>query len=184
MQGPPDLSAAKAPHWLEHTTCGRPRFRETSVTGRYLWRDAVTSGSLARWWHTVSARLADRAAVRKSSHIGALLHLHNIFKILKKLRTSMPHATAKEMTLGEYPDPDLEVSLVQQRERFKRSLARVVVLDIPEISWLGAVAAFRQEPAQQWSDANNTNVFMNGSCLRQIPCSSWNRYWQIAQTCQ
>ena len=39
------------------------------------------------------------------------------------------------MTLGDYPDPDLEVS-----ERFKRSLARVDLLDIPEISWLGAVA--------------------------------------------
>ena len=52
----------------------------------------------------------------------------------------MPHATPKEMTLGEYPDPDLEVSIIQQRERFKRSLARVDVLDISEISWLGAVA--------------------------------------------
>ena len=52
----------------------------------------------------------------------------------------MPHATPKEITLGDYPDPDLEVSLIQQRERFKRSLARVHLLDIPEISWLGAVA--------------------------------------------
>ena len=34
----------------------------------------------------------------------------------------MPHATPKELTLGDYPDPDLEVSLIQQRERFKRSL--------------------------------------------------------------
>ena len=46
----------------------------------------------------------------------------------------MPHATPKELTLGEFPDPDLEVSLIQQRERFKRSLARIDVLDISEIS--------------------------------------------------
>ena len=52
----------------------------------------------------------------------------------------MPPATPKEMTSGEYPDPDLEVSLIQQREWFKRSLARVDLQDIPEISWLGAVA--------------------------------------------
>ena len=52
----------------------------------------------------------------------------------------MPHATPKELSLGEYPDPDLEGSLIQQRERFKRSLARIDVLDISEISWLGAVA--------------------------------------------
>ena len=105
MREPPDLSAAKAPHWLEHTRCGRPRFRETRVTGRILWRYAVTSDSFARWWHTVSARLAECAAVRKSLHIGAQLHLHNIFKNLKKLHISMPHASPKEMTLGEYPDP-------------------------------------------------------------------------------
>ena len=55
----------------------------------------------------------------------------------------MPHATPKEVTLGEYPDPDLEVSLIQQRERFKRSLVRVDVLDISTISWLGAVARFQ-----------------------------------------
>ena len=114
MQEPPDLSAAKATHWLEHTWCGRPRFRETSVTGRFFWRDAVISDSLARWWHTVSARLAECAAVRKSSHICAQLHLQNIFKILKKLHTSMPHATPKEMILGDFSDPDLEVSLIQQ----------------------------------------------------------------------
>ena len=30
----------------------------------------------------------------------------------------MPHATPKELTLVDYPDPDLEVSLIQQRERF------------------------------------------------------------------
>ena len=52
----------------------------------------------------------------------------------------MPHATPKEMTLGKYPDPDFEVSLIHQRERFKRTLARVDVLGISEISWLGAVA--------------------------------------------
>ena len=140
MQSPLDLSAAISPHWLENTRCGRPRFRETSVICRYFWRDAVTSDSLARWWHTVSARLADCAAVCKSSHTGAQLHLQNIFSILKKLQTAMPHATSKEMTLGECPDLDLEVSLIQQRERFKQSLARVDVLDISEISWLGAVA--------------------------------------------
>ena len=42
--------------------------------------------------------------------------------------------------MGEYPDPDLEVSLIQQRERFKRNLARIDILDISEISCLGAVA--------------------------------------------
>ena len=41
------------------------------------------------------------------------------------------------MTLGDYPDLDLEVSLIQQRERFKHSLARV---DVLENSWLSAVA--------------------------------------------
>ena len=51
--------------------------------------------------------------------------LHNTFKILKKLHISMPHATPKAMTLGEYLDPDLEVSLIQQRERFKRSVTLV-----------------------------------------------------------
>ena len=52
----------------------------------------------------------------------------------------MPHATPKELTLGEYPDLDLEVSLIQQRERFKHSLARIDVFDTSAISWLGAVA--------------------------------------------
>ena len=52
----------------------------------------------------------------------------------------MPHATPQEMTLGEYLDPGLQFYLIQQRERFKRSLARVDVVDISEISLLGAVA--------------------------------------------
>ena len=86
MQSPPDLSAARSPRWLETTRCGRPRFRETSITGRYFWRDAVTLDSLARWWHTVSARLADCSVVCKFSRTGAQLHLQNMFKILKKLQ--------------------------------------------------------------------------------------------------
>ena len=124
------------------------RFRETSITGRHSWRDAVISDSLARW-HTVSARLADCVAVSKSSHTGAQLHLQNMFKLPKKLQVSMPHAAPKEMTLGEYPDPDLEVSLIQQRERFKRSLARADVLDISEICWLGAVASIAMVRREQ-----------------------------------
>ena len=72
----------------------------------------------------------------------------------------MSHATPKEMTLGEYPDPDLEVTLIQQRDRFKRSLARVDVLDVLEITWLGAVtpiqartstAMFRREQHKRLS---------------------------------
>ena len=120
--------------WLETTRCGRPRFRETSITGRHSWRDVVTSDSLAGWWHTVSARLADCAAVSKCSYTGAQKHLQNNFRILEKLQVSMSHATPMEMTLGDYPYPDLEVSLIQQRERFKRSLSRVNVLEISEIS--------------------------------------------------
>ena len=120
-----------------------PRFERQALQADFSGDMLLFSDSLARWWHTVSSRLANCAAVRKSSHIGALLHLHNIFKILKKLHTFMPHATPKEMTLGDCPAPHLEVSLIQQRERFKRSLAGVDVLDISEISWLGAVAPFQ-----------------------------------------
>ena len=94
-QLPPDRSTSRPPHWLETTRCGRPRFRKTSITGRHSWRDAVTSESLARWWHTASARLVDCAAVSKSSYTGAQVHLQNIFKLLRKLQVS------KEMTLGE-----------------------------------------------------------------------------------
>ena len=76
-----------------------------------------------------------------------------------------------EITLGDYPDPDLEVFLIQQRERFKRSLARVHLLDIPEISWLGAVARLQARTStalvrheqhkrfQQWAlHVNGPNV--------------------------
>ena len=108
MRSPLDRSTARPPHWLEATRCGRPRFRETSITGRHSWRGAVTSDSLARWWHTVSARLSDCAAVSTSPHTGA--QLQNMFKVLKKLQASMPHVTPKELTLGDHPDPDLEVS--------------------------------------------------------------------------
>ena len=185
MREPPDLSAARSPHWLGHTRCGRPRFRETSVTGRFFWRDAVTSDSLARWWHTVSARLAECAAVRKSSHIGVQLHLHNIFKILKKLHIPMPHATPNEMTLAEHPDPDLEVSLIQRRERFKRSLARVDLLDVYEISWLGAVARVQARTSAAMVRREQHKRFHEWFLSASSPpCSSWNRYWQTPQTCQ
>ena len=140
MRMPLDRFTTRPPHWLEATRCGRPRFRETGITGRHSWRDAVTSDSLVRWWHTVSARLADWNVLSKAPHIGAQRQLLNIFKLLQKMHVSMPHATPKELTLGEYPDPDLEVSLIQQLEHFKRSLARMDVIDISEISWLGAVA--------------------------------------------
>ena len=46
MRSPLDRSTARPPHWLEATRCGRPRFREISITGRHSWRDAVTSDSL------------------------------------------------------------------------------------------------------------------------------------------
>ena len=36
MREPPEMSAAKAPRWLEHTRCGRPRFQLTSVTSRFF----------------------------------------------------------------------------------------------------------------------------------------------------
>ena len=91
--------------------------------------------------HTVAARLAECAAVRKSSHIGAQLHLHNIFKIWRRLHTSMPHPTPKEMTLGEYPDPVLEVSFTFNSASGSSAAWHVLIsLDIHEINWLGAVA--------------------------------------------
>ena len=104
MRLPLDRSTARPPHWLEATRCGRPRFRETSITGGHSWRDAVTSDPLARWRHTVSARLTDCNVLSKSPHFGAQLQLQNIFKFLKKLHVSMPHATPKELTLGEFPE--------------------------------------------------------------------------------
>ena len=96
MRMPLDRSAARPPHWLEATRCGRPRYLETSITGRHSWRDAVTSDPLVRWWHTVSARLSDCNVLSKSPHISAQLQLQNIFKFLKKMHVSMPHATPKE----------------------------------------------------------------------------------------
>ena len=71
----------------------------------------------------------------------------------------MPHATPKEMTLGEYPDPDLEVSLVLQRERFKRTPARVDVLDISEISWLGAVALIQARTSTAMGQTRTAQTF-------------------------
>ena len=94
---PLDRSTARPPHWLEATRCGRPRFRETGITGR---RDAVTSDSLVRWWQTVSARLADWNVLSTATHIGAQRQMLNIFKLLQKMHVSMPHATPKELTLG------------------------------------------------------------------------------------
>ena len=68
----------------------------------------------------------------------------------------MPHATPEEMTLGDHPDPDLEVSLIQQHERFKRSLACVEVLDISENSWLGAVARIQSGKNQHSNGQTRT----------------------------
>ena len=81
------------------TRFGRPRFRETSITGRHSWGDAVASDSYARWRQTVSARLAGCAAV-SSLHTLVRSHICRTFsKSCKKLQVSMPHATPKEMTL-------------------------------------------------------------------------------------
>ena len=69
METPPDLSAARSPHWLETTRCGKPRFQET---GRCFWRDAITSldiseisqlGAVAR----IQARTST-AMVRREQH--------------------------------------------------------------------------------------------------------------------
>ena len=106
--------------------------------------------------HTVSARLADSVAVSKSGCAGAQYHLHNPFCCLRKLQASMSHATPKEMTLAQNPDPDLEVSLIQQLERFKRSLARVEFLDRSELSWLGAVARL-QAKTQHGDDQTSSS---------------------------
>ena len=90
--------------------------------------------------HRLSTFGGSRCSPQVFSHRCSVTLAQHFQKSRKKLHTSMPHATPKEMTLGDCPDPDLEVSLIQQRERFKRSLARVDLLDTPEISWLGAVA--------------------------------------------
>ena len=118
--------------------------------------------------HSFSTAGGLRRCLLVSTHTGAQLQLQNIFKVLKKLQASMPHATPKELALGDYPDPDIEVSLIQQRERFKRSLARVEVLDILKSAGWVLLPACRQRPAR-WSDANNTNASTNGSYRRLIP---------------
>ena len=165
MLSAPDLSAARSPHWLEATRCGRPRSRETSVTGHYFWRDAVTSRfPRAMVTHGLSTFGGLRCSLQVFTHWFSVTLTKHFQNPEEALQTTMPHATTKEKTLGEYHDPDLEVSLIQQRERFKRSLARVDVLDISEISWLGAVARI-----QARSDANSTNAFRNGSCRHQSP---------------
>ena len=115
-----------------------------------------------------------RRSLQVFTHTGAQVNLQNIFKLLKKLQASMPHATPKEMTLGEYPDPDLEVSPTQQRERFKRSLARVDVLDTSEISWLGAVARIQATTSTAMVRREQHKRFHE-------PVLSASR--QIAQTC-
>ena len=65
---------------------------------------------------------------------------------------------------------------MQQRDRFKRSLARVDVLDISEISWLGAVARIQAE--------STTTQTLPRMCLFGInsPCTARSWCWQIAQT--
>ena len=96
---------------------------------RAPWRDGGAQYQLGWQIATFSLNL----------HTLAQLQWQNIFNSLKDARVNAARNT-QELTLGEYPDPNLEVSLIQQRERFKRSLARIDVLDISEISWLGAVA--------------------------------------------
>ena len=83
MREPPDLSAAKAPHWLEHTRCGRPRIRETSVTGRFFWR---------------AHRLSTVCGVRRSPQV--FTHRCSVkparhLQSLEEVTLSMPHATPK-----------------------------------------------------------------------------------------
>ena len=74
--------------------------------------------------------------------------------------------------MGDYPDPDLEVSLIQQRERFKRSLARIDLIDIPEISRLGLGALARLQARTSTALVRREQykrVSSIGSCLRLIP---------------
>ena len=116
MQSPPDLSAAKSPHWSETTRCGRPQVsRGKHHRPLFLTRRGYFGFPRAMVAHGLSTFGGWRCSLQVFTHWCSV----TLTKTYQHPELSCHMRHPKRVTLGEYPDPDLEVSIIQQRERFK-----------------------------------------------------------------